>query len=126
MSKITDKELRSRIKNHKLGTEKKISVGDSLFLFITRAGTPVWRYYYRFEGRQKTFSIGAYPKVSLRQARASLHEARLKLSDGIDPSKEKQEKKHKKTAGNNFHFYADQWFEISSSRWTENVHGLFL
>ncbi|NLB75686.1 MAG: integrase arm-type DNA-binding domain-containing protein [Crenarchaeota archaeon] len=120
MSKITDRELRSRVKSHVLGTEEKIRAGDSLFLFITKAGTPVWRYYYRFEGRQKTFSVGAYPEVSLRQARASLHEARLKLSNGIDPSKEKQDKKFKKTRGNTFHYYADQWFEISSSRWTEN------
>ena len=102
MTRITDREIKSLIKNHVAGVKKKISIGDSLFLVFTKAGTPTWEYAYRFDGKQRTLSIGIYPEVSLRQARAELYQARLKVSEGIDPSRQKQinkfsKNKYKKT-----------------------------
>ena len=119
MTRITDREIKSLIKNHVAGVKKKISIGDSLFLVFTKAGTPTWEYAYRFDGKQRTLSIGIYPEVSLRQARAELYQARLKVSEGIDPSRQKQINKFSKNKKNSFAYFADQWFDISSTRWTE-------
>ena len=64
MTRITDREIKSLIKNHVAGVKKKISIGDSLFLVFTKAGTPTWEYAFRFGGKQRTLSIGIYPDVS--------------------------------------------------------------
>jgi len=45
----------------------------------------LWRYAYRFDGKQKTLSLGAYPLVSLRDARTKRDEARELLMQQIDP-----------------------------------------
>ena len=48
---------------------------------------------YRMDGKERLFSIGVYPEVSLAQARRAKDEARAKLAAGIDPSEAKQEEK---------------------------------
>ena len=45
---------------------------------------------YRFEGRQKLLSFGAYPTVSLADARAKRDEAKRLLANGIDPGEVKK------------------------------------
>ena len=44
---------------------------------------------YRFEGKQKLLSFGAYPAVSLKDARQRRDAARELLAKGIDPREEK-------------------------------------
>jgi hypothetical protein len=50
----------------------------------------VWRYAYRLQGKQKTFTIGKYPDTSLSEARTSRDNAKKLVSAGIDPSQQKQ------------------------------------
>jgi hypothetical protein len=45
---------------------------------------------YRFEGKRKTLSMGAYPAVSLADARARRQAAKVQLVQGIDPYTHKQ------------------------------------
>ena len=54
-------------------TEKaqKVSDGGSLFLFVPTNGSKLWRFSYTFGGKQKTLAIGAYPAISLAEARAA-------------------------------------------------------
>nr|WP_172414412.1 integrase arm-type DNA-binding domain-containing protein [Candidatus Desulfovibrio trichonymphae] len=44
-------------------------------------------------GKQKLLSFGAYPAVSLKDARAQRDEAKELLAKGIDPGEEKKERK---------------------------------
>ena len=48
----------------------KKSDGGGLYLHI-KAKSKLWRMAYRIHGQQKTLYIGAYPAVSLVQARAA-------------------------------------------------------
>ncbi|MDX5360509.1 MAG: integrase arm-type DNA-binding domain-containing protein [Alphaproteobacteria bacterium] len=68
----------------------KHSDGGGLYLRVTPQGSRLWRVAYRFHGLQKTLALGAYPVVSLAEARSKLMEARKLLADGIDPSTEKK------------------------------------
>jgi hypothetical protein len=52
-----------------------------------------WRLNYRFLGKQKTFSLGVYPDVSLAVARKGREHARELLAAGTDPRAAKQEAK---------------------------------
>jgi hypothetical protein len=63
----------------------KVSAGRSLFLLVMPQGSMYWRMKYRFRGKEKQYSIGTYPEVSLDQAIEARDQARLLLKDGIDP-----------------------------------------
>ena len=75
--------------------EKSYKLGDSggLFLLVQPNGSRLWRLKYRFAGKEKKLSIGAYPAISLSDARAVRDEARRLLAKDIDPSLEKARKK---------------------------------
>jgi hypothetical protein len=60
--------------------------GAGLYLLVQPDGARWWRFRYRYAGKQNTLSCGAYPAVSLAQARARRDEFRALLSDGTDPS----------------------------------------
>ena len=47
----------------------KMSDGGGLFLWVTPSGGKLWRWAYRFEGKQKLMAFGNYPDVSLAMAR---------------------------------------------------------
>lgn len=53
-------------------------------------GSKYWQLGYRFNGKQKVFSIGVYPAVSLADARQRRDEAKRLLAQGIDPNAKKQ------------------------------------
>jgi len=56
-------------------------------------GSKLWRVKYRIHGKEKALAIGAYPLVGLAHARRRRDEARLMVSEGKDPSLEKQRAK---------------------------------
>lgn len=76
-------------------TEKAIKLADGagMFLLITPAGGKLWRLKYRIDGREKLLAIGAYPEISLSEARKRREEARALIAQGKDPSLEKQREK---------------------------------
>lgn len=74
---------------------------------------------YRFEGKQKLFSIGVYPAVSLSDARQRRDEARRLLAQGIDPNAKKQaevkELKAKRDKTRTFAVVAKAWFSTKKN-----------
>lgn len=73
----------------------KLSDRDGLYLFVTPKGSKLWRYDYRLFGKRRTFSIGAYPLLSLAEAREECDKARKLVFSGIDPV---QDRKNERTA----------------------------
>lgn len=90
MSKLTDTFIRN-LKS--TSTVQKHSDGGGLYLFVSPTGGKLWRMGYRFSGKQKTLSFGAYPAVSLKDARQKRDEAKEQLAKGIDPGEQKKEAK---------------------------------
>lgn len=64
----------------------KLSDGGGLHLLVKPGGVKLWRFRYRFAGRENTLAFGAFPAVSLAEARAKRDEARKLVADGSDPS----------------------------------------
>lgn len=95
--------------------DKPYKLGDSggLYLLVQPSGRKHWHQKYRFQGREKKLSIGAYPDVSLSEARKRRDEARVQLATGKDPSREKQLAKLRawSTAGNSFGEVAAEFLE---------------
>jgi integrase len=64
----------------------KLSDGGGLFLQLEPSGSKLWRLACRFQGKQRTISMGAFPFVGLADARAARDAAKALLARGIDPS----------------------------------------
>ena len=72
------------------GTTKKHTDSGGLYLLASPTGGKLWRLDYRFTGKRKTLSLGAYPAVSLKDARSRRDEAKELLAQGIDPGERKK------------------------------------
>jgi len=71
----------------------KLSDDESLFLLIAPSGSKPWRLKYRFGGQEKLLSFGAYPTISLKDARERRDEARKLLANHVDRGEKKSERK---------------------------------
>lgn len=86
--------------------DKPYKLGDAggLFLYVTPAGGKLWRVKFRVNGKEKLLSLGAWPDISLANARKERDKAKEALATGIDPARDKQQAKHraKVAAANTF------------------------
>jgi integrase len=90
-----------------------MSDGGSLFLWVTPSGGKLWRWSYKFEGKEKLMAFGGYPDVTLAQARERHSEARKQLATGTDPMAQRKIDKVtlRSTAQDSFRSIAGQWFD---------------
>src|ERR1700731_4986557 len=98
--------------------------GRGLYLEVSPAGGKWWRLKYRFDGKEKRLSLGVYPDVSLKDARARRDASRKLLADGIDPSENRKAMKSARAdrSANSFEVVAREWFAKYSPIWAAN-HG---
>ena len=119
MGKLTD----SAIKNIK-PAEKPIKMfdGGGLFLLVTPAGGKLWRQKYRVDGKERLLAHGAYPAVSLKEARTRQEPAMEQLAAGIDPSAHRKAAKAAVVAEvtNSLEVIAREWHSRSLDVWKEN------
>jgi integrase len=101
---LTDTEIR---KAKAKASAYRMSDGGGLYLFVTPPGGKLWRWKYRFEGREKLMSFGSYPDVSLSLARERHVQARKLLATGTDPMAER--KAEKAATENSFESVARLW-----------------
>jgi integrase len=90
----------------------KLTDGLGLYLLVTPAGSKLWRWKYRHDGKEKLMALGAYPDVSLAQARQKVLSARSLHASGADPMEvrrtEKLERQH--ALENSFETVARKWW----------------
>lgn len=67
-----------------------------LYLVVQPSGSMSWAVRYRFEGKPKKHTIGAYPAFSLVQAREQAGKALRAVAEGRDPAGEKTARKEAK------------------------------
>jgi integrase len=73
--------------------------GDGLHLQIYTSGSRLWRMRFRFRGKANMMSLGAFPAVSLKDAREKRDAIKKQIAAGIDPSlKRKLDKIHAASA----------------------------
>jgi len=70
-----------------------INDGECLALLVKTNGSKLWRFIYRFGGKQNRLGFGSYPETSLESARRKAEAAREQIANGIDPSATRKQEK---------------------------------
>jgi len=95
-------------------TDKPYNLSDQrgLYLRVMPTGGKLWRWNFRFHGKQKTISFGTYPDVPLALARERHDAARKLLAADQDPMAERKAAHAARAAAaeNTFERVARQWF----------------
>lgn len=116
--KLTDKAVKAFVAKGERG--KKLADGGGLHLFVTPAGGTTWRIKYRIEGKEKIYSIGPYPLVSLAAARVELGEVKALLLENKDPVTERRVNRAATAAcaENTFQAVAGEWLAMKQKEWS--------
>ena len=123
MGRLTDSQIRTAKPGDKV---QKLSDGQSLYLWIYPTGAKTFRYKYRFPRpndmgelvrKEDSYRVGAYPAISLKQARKERDRVRALLEQGIDPKEDKRRKKReieRKALAPSFGSLTEDWLELSN------------
>jgi integrase len=100
--------------------KSKLTDGGGMYLFITLAGKPVWRIKYHLGGKEKTYSPGPYPDISLATARAELEQVKAQLRQHKDPVSERRLRQAEGAAAvaQTFNVVANEWLDRKKKEWS--------
>lgn len=103
------------------GRSRKLFDGGGLYLQIHPSGSKLWRLKYAFAGKEKLLAFGAYPAVSLAQARDARQAAKRQLLENVDPGVQKRIEKLAAVdkVDHTFGAIANEWFETKSVQWAK-------
>lgn len=97
--------------------------GDGLQMRVRSNGSRLWNfnYYHPVTKKRINMGLGAYPELSLAQARKMTVEARELLATGIDPKEERDNLKQAKRAAteHTFQNVAIAWYELKKDSVTQ-------
>ena len=126
MSKLTAVQVR----NAKAGEKAyKLPDGHGMHLYVAKSGLKTWRYRYKIAGKETTYTLGEYPKMTLEQARAARAEAREMVRAGISPAQKRREKRqqqideqirNQEAQKNSFKNIAFEWIEKQREGWSKD------
>jgi integrase len=121
-NKLTDKAIKAFATKAERG--KKLADGGGLHLFVTPAGGITWRIKYRLDGKEKLYSVGPYPLVTLAAARVELGEVKALLLEGKDPVIHRRVNRaaHAASADNTFQAVAEEWLAMKKKEWSAGHH----
>jgi integrase len=119
---LTDTEIR---KSKTASEAYRLADGHGLYLWVTPAGGKLWRWKYRFDGKEKLMALGKYPEIPLAQARERHAAARVLLANGTDPMEKRKDEKNSDRAQTEKSFqsvaalWLEHWREGKSPRHVE-------
>jgi Arm DNA-binding domain len=70
-------------------TRREVPDGRGLYHIVQPSGERSWALRYRYHGRARKFTLGGYPALGLKEARAAALQALASVAAGVDPAAEK-------------------------------------
>ncbi|HQT86612.1 MAG: integrase [Acidiphilium sp. 37-64-53] len=114
MSKLTDRAIKA------IKADGRYGDGRGLW-FVRRGGSTAWHFRWMREGKARECSLGAYPVVTLAEARTAALDARRLIAGGGDPIEAR--KASKATGGRTFESVALEYIEAHKAGWRNAKHG---
>lgn len=98
----------------------KLSDSGRLYLLVTTAGSKYWKWNYRLDDRDCTYTVGEYPDVGLHKARELRDAAKKLVAEGIHPLDHKKEilRQRKVDAAATFWGLTEQWIALKKPSWS--------
>jgi len=90
----------------------KLFDAEGLYLYVPPSGRKVWRFKYRFNGKECLVTIGKFPNKKLKEARKARNQYLLMLDEGKNPAEVKRLKKNPE--GMSFKEVAQEWIDFKS------------
>ncbi|EJN4670507.1 integrase arm-type DNA-binding domain-containing protein [Salmonella enterica] len=110
----------SRIRNLKPSAKPfKVSDSHGLYLLVNPGGSRIWYLKYRFNGKESRIGLGAYPLVSLADARQQRDVFRKQLAQNINPVQQRMEEKAASSPEKCFKAVALGWHK-ANKKWSEH------
>ncbi len=118
---LTDVQVRKAKASEK---PYKLSDSGGLYLYVSPTGSKLWRMKFVKAGKEKLLSFGAYPVVTLLDARKKRDEAREELREGLDPTVRRKIKAVAIATSeqNTFEALAREWAHENRTRWVNDHH----
>nr|WP_249788528.1 site-specific integrase [Bradyrhizobium sp. G127] len=104
---------------HGLEAHRRYSDGGGLWLQVSKSGTRSWIFRYVIGGRVRWHGLGAYPDVTLKEARERAADLRKLVRDGVDLI---VEKRAEKLRGVSFKAFATDYIKAQSPGWKNPKH----
>lgn len=103
-------------------SDKPFKVSDShgLYLLVKPGGSRHWYLKYRINGKESRIALGAYPAVSLSDARQQREGVRKMLALNINPVQERAAERGSRTPDKVFKNVALAWHK-SNRKWSQNT-----
>lgn len=102
------------------GKPYKLKDARGLYLLVQPTGGRLWRLRFSLRGKEGMVSLGAYPEVSLKEARQRRDEARALISRGINPAA------HRKAAraarADTFAAIAEEWLASQKAKFASTTY----
>ena len=115
---LTDTYIKTKTKP----AQKVYRIADEkgLCLEVRPNGSKLWRYRYRLDGKASMFSLGAYPAVTLEDARVDRARCRELVKAGIHPVQDKKARAaaDKVARGNTFKAVSKAWLGENKPHWS--------
>lgn len=114
---LTDAKIRSL-----KPTDKPFKVSDShgLYLLVKPGGSHLWYLKYRINGKESRIALGAYPAVSLSDARQQREGIRKMLALNINPAQQRAAERGSRMPEKMFKTVALAWHS-SNKKWSQNT-----
>jgi len=115
------------VKNLKTAGRYTDALIKGLHIWVKPNGGKYWIFRYTHQGIQQNISLGAFPTLSVAEARIKAQRAREELNQGINPLKTKNAAKalliNSKTEKIRFEEFAQSCIETKRAEWTNLKHG---
>lgn len=102
-----------------LAKSYKLTDAQGLYLTVSRSGAKLWYFRYCFGGKENRLAFGAYPLVTLAEAREKRDAARKLLASGICPSQIRKMDNAAVDESRTFKFIATEWHTSCLKLWSE-------
>ncbi len=110
----------SKIRNLKPSVKPfKVSDSHGLYLLVNPGGSRLWYLKYRINRKESRLGLGAYPDVSLADARLQRDGIRKMLAQNINPAQQRSAKRANASPEETFKSVALSWHK-SNRAWSEN------